>query len=102
MSKLWRGHRATPTQQSLPFARCRNRRKTVTQADVLIGLLRDARAKNQPLELPSIMRAGIAQHGARMKELREMGFEIENQMERGEDVIRSVYWLRFDPERDSR
>jgi hypothetical protein len=47
------------------------------------------------------MQAGIAQHGARFKELRDQGFEIENEMERTRDgVVLSRYWLRFDPERD--
>jgi hypothetical protein len=98
---LWRGHPAAPHQQELPFDRIRKRRKQVTQADVLIGLLRDARTKCIPLELPEIMRVGIAQHGARFKELREHGFQIENVMERtAEGVVRSWYWLRHDPEMD--
>jgi hypothetical protein len=47
------------------------------------------------------MQAGIAQHGARFKELRDQGFEITNEMERSADgVVLSRYWLRFDPERD--
>ena len=101
MTGFWRGHAATPHQQDLPFDRNRKRRKQITQADVLIGMLRDARAKRIPLDLPEIMKAGIAQHGARFKEIREQGFEIENEMERtAEGVVRSRYWLRFDPELD--
>jgi hypothetical protein len=99
--KLWRNHPATPYQQSLPFEGKRRRRKSLTQADVLTGLLRTARNNRTPLELPAIMQAGIAQHGARFKELRDQGFEIENEMERTRDgVVLSRYWLRFDPERD--
>jgi hypothetical protein len=99
--KLWRNHPATPHQQSLPFEGKRRKRKSLTQADVLIGLLRTARANRTHLDLPSIMQAGIAQHGARFKELREQGFEIENEMERtGDGVVLSRYWLQFDPERD--
>ena len=101
MSKFWRGHLATPHQQDLPFEGKRKRRKVCTQADVLIGMLRAARANRTPLQLPDIMQAGIAQHGARFKELREQGFEIINEMERSTDgVVLSRYWLRFDPERD--
>ncbi len=99
--KLWRDHPSTPHQQSLPFEGKRRKRKSLTQADVLIGLLRAARTNRTPLELPAIMQAGIAQHGARFKELREQGFEIVNEMERSADgVVLSRYWLRFDPERD--
>jgi hypothetical protein len=101
MSAFWRGHLATPHQQDSPFGR--KRRKQVTQADVLIGMLRDSRSKRIPLELPEIMRAGIAQHGARFKEIREQGFVIRNEMERtAEGVVLSRYWLTFDPEVDAR
>ena len=103
MNNFWRGHAATPHQQNLPFDGNRKRRKQVTQADVLIGMLRTARAKRNPLELPEIMRAGIAQHGARFKEIREQGFEIRNEMERTtEGGVLSRYWLTFDPEVDAR
>lgn len=100
---LWRGHLATPRQQSLPFGARGKRRAHPTQADVLIGMLRAARANREPLELPEIMKSGIAQHGARFKEIREQGFEICNEMERTvEGVVRSCYWLTFDPEVDAR
>ena len=97
---LWRDNPATLRQQTLAFGK-RKRRKTVTQADVLLQLLRAARAENRALQLPEIMRAGIAQFTARIFELRERGFVIENEMERdSEDRVLSRYWLRFDPERD--
>jgi hypothetical protein len=99
--KLWRGHPATPHQQASPFGAGRIRRIQPTQTDLLIGMLRAARANREPLELPAIMKAGIAQHGARFKELREQGFQIENEMARtAEGVVRSFYWLRHDPEQD--
>ena len=99
MIALWPGHPATPRQQNLPFDRNRKRRKRITQADVLIEMLRAARTNRLALELPEIMRAGIAQHGARFKEIREQGFEIRNEMERTtEGLILSRYWLTFDPE----
>ena len=98
---LWRDHPATPNQQSLSPNRKTRRRKHPTQADVLIEMLRTARANCTPLELPSVMGAGIAQHGARFKELRDRGFEIDNEMERtANGVVLSRYWFRFDPERD--
>jgi hypothetical protein len=101
MSHLWRGHAATPHQQDLPFGKGTRRRGQLTQADLLIGMLRAARVKREPLHLPDIMKAGIAQHGARFKEIREQGFEIENEMERtAEGVVLSRYWLRHDPELD--
>lgn len=99
---LWRGHPATPHQQSLPFDPARKRRKPATQAEVLIEMLRMARAEGKALALPEIMGAGIAQHGARFKELRDQGFRIDNEMERSpEGVVCSRYWLTFDPERDT-
>lgn len=101
MSELWRDHPATPHQQQLPFTPKRKRRAQPTQADVLIGLLREARGNRKPLELRTIMQAGIAQHGARFKEIRDQGFQVENEMERREDgAIVSRYWLRHDPERE--
>lgn len=90
---LWRGHTATPRKQ----------RKQLTQAEILIEKLRTARTNGIALELPEIMRAGIAQHGARFKEIREQGFEIRNEMERtAEGAVLSRYWLTFDPEVDAR
>jgi hypothetical protein len=99
--KLWRDHPATIHQQTLPFTTNRKRTGQLTQADVLIGMLRAARAKREPLQLPEIMKAGIAQHGARLKEIRDRGFQVENEMERtAEGVVFSRYWLRHDPELD--
>ena len=99
--KLWQNHLATPHQQTLPFGAKQNHRKQPTQADVLVAMLRAARAKREPLQLPEIMKAGIAQHGARLKEIRDRGFRVDNEMERtAEGVVLSRYWLRFDPELD--
>lgn len=101
--KLWHNHPATPHQQALPFGTNARRRTQPTQADVLIEMLRAARARGESLQLPEIMKAGIAQHGARLKEIRDRGFRVENEMERTADgVVLSRYWLTFDPERDSR
>ena len=97
---LWRNHPATPTQQRVCFCR-RTRRKAITQADVLLQALRQARAMVRALELSETMALGIAQHGARLNELRSRAFVIENEMERdSEGRVLSRYWLRFDPERD--
>lgn len=74
-----------------------------TQADVLITMLRESRADGKPLELPAIMRVGIAQHGARFNEIRARGFVIENELLRSPDgALRSRYRLTFDPEREGR
>ena len=97
-AELWREHPTTPRQQRLSFRRTGGR---LPQADLLLEKLREARDQSRALELPAIMALGIAQHGARLKELRNRGFVIENEQDRDPDgVVRSRYWLRFDPERD--
>lgn len=63
-------------------------------------MLRKAREAGKAVELPEIMRAGIAQHGARFNEIRSRGFIVENKTSRDGYVARSRYWLRFDPEQD--
>ena len=99
---LWRNHPATPTQKHLTIRR-RTQRKQVTQFDVLLHALRQARASGRALDLPDIMALGIAQHGARLNELRSRDYVIENEMERdAEGRVLSRYWLRFDPELDDR
>jgi hypothetical protein len=102
---LWRDTPASSLQESLCFeesSRPRRKRRGHTQGDVLLEMLRAARVARTPLELPEIMRAGIAQHGARMAELRERGFEIVNEMQRHDYGVRSWYRLVFDPERERR
>ncbi len=97
---LWHDHPATPRQAELAFRSGRKHTRP-TQADMIIQLLRDKGALGKPLELPEIMAAGIAQHGARFNELRQRGFVIENELERAADGrVLSRYWLRYDPERD--
>ena len=72
------------------------------QTQLLIAKLRERRSEGKPLDLPDIMRLGIAQHGARFKEIRLRGFVIENEMKRENDGrILSSYWLRFDPEQEA-
>lgn len=71
-----------------------------TQTDLLIDKLREARSAGKALELPEIIRLGIAQHGARMKEIRDRGFKVVNELESVEGVLNSRYWLLHDPERD--
>lgn len=90
---LWANHPSTPTQ--------RNKHGRKTQRDVLASLLREAQRKGAALELPEIMRSGIAQHGARFAELRKRGFVVENELDRdSRGIVRSRYWLRHDPEQD--
>ena len=35
-----------------------------------------------------------------MKEIRDRGFKVINELESVKGVLRSRYWLLFDPERD--
>ncbi len=96
---LWRDHLATPRQRRIARASGTAR---LTQADVLIQMLRDARSSNRALELPAIMAAGIAQHGARFNEIRSRGFHVENKLSRDSaGRIHSSYFLTRDPERDA-
>lgn len=97
---LWRDHPATPRQEQLVFKASRKRSRR-TQADVIVELLREKRALGGALELPEIMAAGIAQHGARFNEIRARGFVVENELEHDKSgMVRSRYWLKFDPERE--
>ena len=99
---LWHDHEATPRQQRLAFGRSKHRGK-ITQADLLIAMLREARNQGGALGLPALMQAGIAQHSARIVELRKRGFVIENELERSIDGrVLSWYWLRHDPGREGR
>jgi hypothetical protein len=72
----------------------------LSQTELLIDKLREARAEGRGLELPEIMRLGIAQHGARMKEIRDRGFRVINELESVDGVLHSRYWLIFDPDCD--
>jgi hypothetical protein len=71
-----------------------------TQTELLISNLREARGEGRALELLEIMRLGIAQHGARMKEIRDRGFKVINELESKDGVLHSRYYLLFNPERD--
>jgi hypothetical protein len=102
MSGLWRNHPASPHQQSLSDAPQPGQVSQLTQADLHLSMPREARAQGRAVELPAIMRAGIAQHGARLHELRERDFVIVNEMERYDGIIRSRYRLTFNPERERR
>jgi hypothetical protein len=102
VSAVWHGHPATPIQQQLAFRASRKQIRP-TQADVIIELLREKRTQGKPLELPEIMAAGIAQHGARFNEIRSRGFVVENELDReSRGIVRSRYWLRYDPEQEGR
>jgi Helix-turn-helix domain len=95
---LWRDYPATSRQAQLSSTPSRRR---PTQAQVIVELLRRKRSEGKPLELPEILAAGIAQHSARMKEIRERGFVIRNEMQRNPDgCVLSRYWLECDPEQD--
>ena len=99
---LWHDHSATPRQERLAF-QSGGKRSRRTQADVIVALLREKRALGKSLDRPEIMAAGIAQHGARMKEIRERGFLVRNELERSHDGrVLSRYWLEHDPELEGR
>jgi hypothetical protein len=99
---VWQKHPATARQQQLVFS-VGGKKHRLTQTDVLISMLRKARGAGLALELPQIMAAGIAQHGARMKEIRQRGFVVRNELERSpDDRVLSRYWLECDPEQDGK
>jgi hypothetical protein len=100
VSDLWRQNPATPTQQQFAFRPNRRCSLKPTQADVLLSLLRKARAEGKALTLPEILQTGIAQFTARIFELRERGLVIENELQRADGRVVSRYWLRHDPEQD--
>ena len=100
---LWRSHPATDPQRQLAFGSRSKKGGRATQADVLVALLRKAQADHRALDLPEIMQAGIAQFTARIFELRERGYVIENELRRSADGrVLSRYWLRHDPEQGER
>jgi hypothetical protein len=71
-----------------------------TQTELLIAKLRERRDEGKALELLEIMRLGVAQHGARLSELRSRGFVIENELRRDSTGrVLSRYRFRFDSER---
>jgi hypothetical protein len=53
--------------------------------------------EEQWIPLPDIQALGIAQHGARLKELRKelqpLGYKIENKMETGHDGIKRSWYM---------
>jgi len=98
MSGLWRKNPTTSKQRKL-ISKGRKPCGRVTQADFIASMLRNARAKDKALDLPEILQAEIAQFTARIFELRERGFVIENELRRSHDGrVLSRYWLRHDPE----
>ena len=99
---FWRDVPATPRQASFAFEPLKKRPNgRLTQADVIVSLLRKARAEGRALALCEIQETRIAQHSARLNELRRRGFVIENELNHAANrTTHSRYWLRFDPERD--
>jgi hypothetical protein len=70
------------------------------QVELLITKLRERRNEGRSLELPEILSLGIAQHGARLREIRARGFEVIDELESVDGILHSRYWLTFDPEQD--
>jgi hypothetical protein len=63
-----------------------------TQRGKILGRLVDARGAWVPL--PQILALGVAQYGARIHELRALGFRIENRKEHIDGVLHT--WFRLD------
>lgn len=76
-----------PTSNTKPFA---------TQREKLRALF--DRREGEWIPLPDIQALGIAQHGARIVELRReyarLGFQIENKMEQGHDGIKRSWYRK--------
>lgn len=67
-----------------------------TQRDRILSLLRSREGRWVPL--PEILDLRIGQYGTRIKELRGIGFEIENRIERDDSgVVHSWYRLVEQP-----
>jgi len=65
-----------------------------TQRQRLLDLLRSARGAE--IGLPQILSLQISQFGARLKELRSLGFDIQNRQETRDGRRLSFYRLRLD------
>lgn len=85
---LWPGCATTPAQQQASGR--------LSKADMMLAMLRAARARGAALSLAEIVRAGVAQHSARILELRQRGHKIRNHMVRLNGVAHSTYTLDFD------
>jgi len=64
-----------------------------TQSAALLRLLIDAHGSWVPL--PEILKLGVAQYGARIFELRRLGFIIENKSERVAGARQRHSWFRL-------
>jgi hypothetical protein len=94
---LWHGHLATQTQSDMKKRPMRR----VTQSQVILGMLRQARSAGEPLSLTAILRTNIAQYSARVAELRQAGHRITNTTTHGDDGrVLSQYVLVHDAELD--
>lgn len=66
-----------------------------TRTDRLLALLLSR--KGGRVSLPEVQSAAGAQHGARLRELKDRGYMIENSMERVNGDVHSWYTLRAGP-----
>ena len=83
-------HTTSSTQHTQPAA-TNNRQRRTTQRDRLYALLNARR--NEDVGLPEILELRIAQFGARIKELRELGADIRNRRETKDGTTHSWYML---------
>jgi hypothetical protein len=81
----------------------RNCERRVTQTELILIMLRNARKEKHAVGVPALLRAGIAHFGWRIFELRARGFVIENELRSLPIGKRfSSYRLIYDPELDAR
>jgi hypothetical protein len=74
----------------------------ISQAELIVKMLRKARTEDRAVGVSELMMAGVAHFTTRIMELRQRGFGIENEMWRNFDGrVCSQYWLTRDPEQDS-
>ena len=67
-----------------------------TRAERLLSLL--ISRKGRRVSLPEVQRGAGAQHGARLTELRSLGYVIDNVMEHIDGEVHSWYVLRATPD----
>jgi hypothetical protein len=72
----------------------------VGQRGRLLRLLLDNKGSDVPL--PAVRALGIAQHSPRFKELRDVGYKIENRMQRLDGEYLSWYRLVAEPGEENR
>ena len=72
------------------------RQRRQSRIDATIALFKSR--KHEPVPLPDVQCAAGAQHGARLAEIRALGYIVDNEMKRtASGEIHSFYTLRSEP-----